>query len=85
MDMSIRSFNRRFKQAAGITAGEYLQNLRLNNAKELLRTSNLPIADIAEQCGYQDGSYFCQRFKQQMEQTPRAYRRAVRGKLFKVV
>ncbi len=85
LQLSLRTLNRRFKQAVGITAGEYLQNLRLNNAKELLRTSNLSIAEVAENCGYQNSSYFCARFKKVMTQTPLAYRKTVRGKLFKVV
>lgn len=84
LGLSMRSFNRRFKQAVGITASQYLQNCRINNAKELLRTSNLAIAEVAERSGYQDSSYFCARFKQQMGQTPLNYRASVRGKLFKL-
>lgn len=83
--LSVRTFNRRFKQATGITASDYLQNIRLNNAKELLRTSNLAIAEVAAQCGYQDASYFCARFKKIMGQAPLLYRKSVRGKLFKVL
>ncbi|MFA7555398.1 MAG: helix-turn-helix domain-containing protein [Spongiibacteraceae bacterium] len=83
--LSSRSFNRRFKQAVGITASEYLQNQRLDNAKELLRTTNLSINEVAAQSGYQDTSYFCGRFKKIMGQTPLAYRKSVRGKLFKVI
>lgn len=80
--LSTRSFNRRFRQAVGMTASDYLQNQRLHTAKELLRTSNLTINEVAAQCGYQDGSYFCSRFKKAMGQTPLAYRKSVRGKLF---
>ncbi len=85
LDLSMRSFNRRFKQATGITAGDYLQKQRLDNAKELLRTSNLSISEVAVQSGYQDSSYFCGRFKKVMGQTPLVYRKSVRGKLFKVI
>ncbi len=85
LDLSLRSFNRRFKQAVGITASEYLYQQRLHNARELLRTSNLSIHEIATNTGFQDSSYFCSRFKQSMRQTPMAYRKSVRGKLFKVV
>ena len=85
LDLSMRSFNRRFKQATGITAGDYLQRQRLDNAKELLRTSNLSISEVAAQSGYQDSSYFCNRFKRVMGQTPLVYRKSVRGKLFKVI
>jgi transcriptional regulator GlxA family with amidase domain len=85
LGLTMRTFNRRFKQATGITATDYLQNQRLNNAKELLRTSNLAIAEVAEQCGYQDVSYFCSRFKRVMGQSPLFYRKSVRGKLFQVI
>lgn len=82
LGLSTRSFNRRFKQAVGLTASDYLQNQRLHTARELLRTSNLSINEVASQCGYQDSSYFCSRFKKTMGQTPLAYRKSVRGKLF---
>lgn len=82
LGLSERTFSRRFKKAAGVSPSAYLQNLRLNTAKDLLRTSNLSVADIAASCGYQDNSYFCLRFKQLMAQTPLAYRKSVRGKLF---
>jgi len=84
LQLSPRSFNRRFKKAAGITASDYLQNHRLHIASELLRTSNLSISEIAAQSGYQDNSYFCLRFKMKMGQTPFSYRKSVRGKLFKI-
>jgi transcriptional regulator GlxA family with amidase domain len=84
LGMSARSFNRRFKQAVGLTPGEYLHNQRMDIGKELLRTTNLTIAEVAEQTGYHDSSYFCARFKRWLGQTPLAYRKSVRGKLFKV-
>jgi transcriptional regulator GlxA family with amidase domain len=85
LQLSMRSFNRRFKQATGATASDYLQKQRMTNAKELLRTSNLSISEVAAQSGYQDSSYFCERFKKAMGQSPLAYRTSVRGKLFKVI
>ena len=82
LDISTRSLNRRFRQATGMTPMQYLQAQRLQTARELLRTSNLSISEVAAQVGYQDVSYFCQRFKQAVKQTPAAYRKAVRAKLF---
>lgn len=84
LQMSVRTFNRRFKNATGITASEYLDQQRLNIARDLLRTSNLSVFEIASQTGYQDSSYFCARFKRKMNQTPLSYRKSVRGKLFNV-
>lgn len=85
LGLSSRSFNRRFKQALNMTASQYLQHQRLVVAKELLRTSNLSINEVAAQSGYQDSSYFCARFKAEMGQTPLAYKKSVRGKLFKIM
>lgn len=84
LKLSVRSFNRRFKQATEITATEFLLNCRLNNAKDLLKNSNLSIAEVAEQAGFIDSSYFCSRFKKNTGQTPLSYRKSVRGKLFQM-
>lgn len=82
LGLSLRSLNRRFRQATGMSPGAYLQQQRLNTARDLLRTSNLSIAEVAAQAGYPDSGYFCRLFRETMKQTPREYRRSVRGKLF---
>ncbi len=82
--ISARSLNRRFKNATGISPSLYLQQQRLNGARELLRTTNLSIAEVANAVGYTDSDYFCRRFRDAMKQTPSAYRASVRGKLFSV-
>lgn len=82
--MSQRSLNRRFSQATGLTPGKYLQQLRLNHARELLRNSNLSVAEIASEVGYHDLGYFSTLFRRYMAQTPTGYRKSVRGKLFKL-
>ncbi|HSB96156.1 MAG TPA: helix-turn-helix domain-containing protein [Spongiibacteraceae bacterium] len=84
LGLSPRSLNRRFQQAIGINPTEYLQQQRIAGARELLRTSNLAIAEVAAAVGYTDSGYFCRLFKNVMKQTPREYRQAVRGKLFSV-
>jgi transcriptional regulator GlxA family with amidase domain len=80
--LTVRSFNRRFKAATERTPGQYLAQQRLRVAKELLRESNLAVAEIAYQVGYQDGSHFSRLFKKLLGQTPKQYRDTVRGKLF---
>ncbi len=80
--LSPRSLNRRFKQAANTTPLQYLQELRIAQAKALLKQSNLVISEIADQVGYQDASYFTGLFKKMNSVTPNEYRRLVRNKLF---
>ncbi len=81
--MSVRTLNRRFKNALGQTPLEYLQDIRINTAKDLLKTSNLSIAEIADKVGYQDTNYFTALFKKHLATTPNAYRETVRAKLFR--
>ncbi|KID57239.1 AraC family transcriptional regulator [Pseudoalteromonas luteoviolacea] len=81
-DMSYRSFNRRFKVATGKTAIAYLQEVRLQQACELLASSNLSIQEIALTVGFNSQSQLSRAFKDHMNQTPSAYRKIVRKKLF---
>lgn len=80
--LSVRSLNRRFKQATNTTPLQYLQDLRISQAKDLLKQSNLVIAEVADKVGYQDASYFTGLFKKLNAITPNEYRRLVRNKLF---
>ena len=80
--MSLRTLNRRFKNALGKTPLEYLQEIRINTAKDLLKTSNLSINEIADKVGYQDTGHFTFLFKRHMSISPKAYRDTVRAKLF---
>ena len=81
---SARSLNRRFKAATGLSPSAYLQHQRLNTARDLLRTSNLSVTEVALAVGYNDSDYFCRLFRNAMKQTPSDYRASVRGKLFSV-
>lgn len=80
--MSTRTLNRRFKTALGISPLDYLQEVRINIAKDLLKTSNLSISEIVDKVGYQDTGFFTHLFKKHMATTPIAYREMVRAKLF---
>ena len=81
LGVSRRSLNRRFQQATGLTPQTYLQG-RIHTARDLLRQSNLSVAEIAWQVGLQDVGHFSRLFQRHMGMTPARYRRAVRGKLF---
>ncbi len=74
LSMSAPRLRARFKSAAGIPLGSYLQNYRLNRAMALLRTTTLPIADIAEEAGFGSPQAFSRIFKKKTGHTPRAYR-----------
>ena len=80
--MSTRTLNRRFKTALGISPLHFLQEVRVNIAKDLLKTSNLSINEIADKVGYQDASFFTKLFKKYLATTPISYRTTVRAKLF---
>ncbi len=83
-EMSVRTFNRRFKIATGKTPLQYLQEIRIETAKDLLKTSNLSISEIAYRVGYHDMGHFTGLFKKILATTPSEYRITVRAKLFSV-
>ena len=72
--ISASHFSTIFHQEFGVTFRDYLSNIRINHAKELLRTTNLSIAKIAYQCGYNDSHYFSSAFKRQTGLPPREFR-----------
>lgn len=81
--ISLRTFQRRFLKATGFTPLKYQQHIRIGNARELLQNTNLSIQEISETVGYVDAAHFADLFKRMTEQTPHAWREAVRGKLFR--
>ena len=72
----------KFKMATNTTPVQYLQEMRISHAKDLLKKSNLGISEVADKVGYQDSSYFTGLFKKLNSVTPNEYRRLVRNKLF---
>jgi len=82
--ISVRSVNRRFKQATGKSPMQYLQQVRIENAQELLKTSNLSISEVAYSVGYPDNSYFSTVFRKAISLSPKEYRNLVRKKMFGV-
>ncbi|MBD2871372.1 response regulator transcription factor [Paenibacillus arenilitoris] len=63
-----------FKQETGQTVGEYLTQVRVDKAKELLRDPQYKFYDICYAIGYTDPSYFTKLFKKATGVTPSAYR-----------
>lgn len=59
-----------FKKYAGIGPGDYLVRYRLNQAKELLITSEAPVGEIAASVGYDDALHFSRIFKKRFYVSP---------------
>ena len=72
--MSKYHFIRLFKRVIGVTPYQYLTARRINEAKTLLRTTDMPVGEIAEKCGFSDTSNFAVQFKKRTGQKPLAYR-----------
>jgi transcriptional regulator GlxA family with amidase domain len=70
-----RTLKRRFKAATGITFIEYVQNLRIEEAKRLLETTDINTEGIGAAVGYEDLSFFHRLFKRLTGLTPAKYRR----------
>ncbi len=70
-----RTFNRRFQQATGMPPLEYVQALRLEEAKQMLESGELPVEAIANEVGYEDAGYFSRLFRRKVCLTPAQYRR----------
>ena len=68
-------FHRLFKAKTGHTPFEYLTDLRVNAASDLIITTNQTISSIALQCGFDSTSYFICVFKKRKGLTPNRYRK----------
>ncbi len=67
-------FSSVFSRETGETFKEYLPEMRINRAKELLRTTNLKSFEISLQVGYNDPHYFSLVFKKQAGLSPKEFR-----------
>ena len=71
--LSTSKFHHVFKQHTVLTPIEYINNTRINRAKEMLSDTNLSISDIAERAGFSDQNYFCRIFKKKTGISPKQY------------
>lgn len=68
-----------FSQESGRTFKEYLTEIRIQKARELLRTTTLKSFEIAEQIGYADPHYFSYVFRKHTGQSPTEFRWQTHG------
>ena len=63
----------RFREVMGLSVFAYIHQIRLENAKRLLSTTELPTAEIAQRCGFNSLSFFRKKFKDACGMTPKQY------------
>ena len=73
-EVSVAHFRRLFKEAMGTPPHRYVLASRLEKARNLLSTTNLPIARIAQECGFSSQSHFTSSFRSAHASTPAEYR-----------
>ncbi len=76
---STSSFFRKFKLYTGMTPLQYLLDIRLSNAKNLLENTTYSIGEIAALVGYDNALYFSRLFHKHVGISPREYRKNILG------
>lgn len=73
--LSASHFMRLFRITMRATPRQFLEKVRITQATDLLQSTRLPIAEIADRCGFYDHSSFVKRFRLHTGVTPLAYRK----------
>lgn len=74
--VSPRQFARRMKDLMGIDTTHYIRAARVMRARHLLTTTDLPMQEVAYQCGFESSNYFSRVFRQAVGQSPTEYRKS---------
>ena len=80
LNMTYSWFRRLFKQYTGLAPAQYVTQLRLQRAKELLSTTSKSVKEIALEMNYESIDYFSTQFRRQAKMTPTQYRNGWIGK-----
>ena len=76
MNVSYVWFRKEFKRIVGTSPGQYHLNLRIKRAMQLLRETDLPVGQIADQLGFESDFHFSKIFRQKAELSPSQYRKS---------
>ena len=79
--MSLRTFARRFTEEVGMSPGRWLIQQRVERARHLLETTDLPVDEIAGKVGFAGGTSLREHLHAALGVSPLAYRRTFRGAL----
>lgn len=75
VSMNYTFFSETFKDVVGESFVDYLKSIRINMAKKLLRSSNMPISKVSGEVGFNDEKHFSKTFKTLTGSTPSEYRK----------
>ena len=82
--MSYSKFRKIFKEYTGFAPSQYIQEVRINMAKEMLTNTSKSIKEIAFELGYENKDYFFTVFKKTTGMTPINYRQYTQGTLITI-
>lgn len=74
LNMSYSAFRQLFKYETGFSPNQFALEIKINKACDLLARTDLPINQIAQQCGMESIYYFSRLFKQKIGLAPTTYR-----------
>ncbi len=68
--LSVSALERHFKKHLAKTPNQFINEVRLENARKLLIETQLPISQVAYQCGFSEPSYFSKQFRRLFGEIP---------------
>jgi AraC-like DNA-binding protein len=74
VSLSPSAFAHLFRDVTGKSPYQFVKELRLDRARELLVDGEMPVATVSKQVGYSSASHFISEFRRRFGMTPRAYR-----------
>jgi two-component system response regulator YesN len=74
LNVSAEHMIRIFKKDTGLTPRKYINKVKMEQAKSLLKESNLSVGKISISLGYKNRDHFCRLFHSMVEQSPRKYK-----------
>lgn len=80
MGVTVKYISRLFKESYDMNITSFISELRVNKAKELLETTNLPVTAISTQVGIFDRTTFLRTFKKLEGVSPNEYRKRIRNR-----
>ena len=73
--LSVTYLNQLFKQELSVTIKQYISEMRMERARELLTQTYDTVDEIAAKCGYSNGNYFAKAFRENQHMSPTDYRK----------